>query len=139
MLGGLTAEIEDVIEGGAGLRGSFRHEEVLSGIKLYKGETLRELFDRWKFVMDKFYDEENNQFDLSTIPDVHDSVRFDMLHNPHLGLTEILCKLYDLAKDFADCIVSLMRRKLRGNDLIETNGVVYSLLESGATRIRSDN
>ncbi len=36
MLGGLTAEIEDVIEGGAGLKGSFRHEEVLSGIKLYR-------------------------------------------------------------------------------------------------------
>jgi len=105
MLGGLSAEVEDVIEGGAGLRSSFRHEEVLSGIKLYKGETLRELFDRWKFVADKLYDEENNQFDLSTIPDVHDNVRFDMLHNPHLGLTETLSKLYELAKDFADCVV----------------------------------
>jgi hypothetical protein len=28
-----------------------------------------------------------------------------MLHNPHLGLTETLSKLYDLAKSMADCVV----------------------------------
>ena len=28
-----------------------------------------------------------------------------MLHNPHLGLTETLHKLYDLAKSMADCVV----------------------------------
>ena len=39
------------------------------------------------------------------MPDVHDNVRFDMLHNPHLGLTSILSKLYDLAKSMADCVV----------------------------------
>lgn len=36
---------------------------------------------------------------------MHDNVRFDMLHNPHLGLTETLSKLYDLAKSMADCVV----------------------------------
>jgi inositol hexakisphosphate/diphosphoinositol-pentakisphosphate kinase len=28
-----------------------------------------------------------------------------MLHNPHLGLTITLEKLYELAKTFADCVV----------------------------------
>lgn len=28
-----------------------------------------------------------------------------MLHNPHLGLTETLHKLYELAKAMADCVV----------------------------------
>lgn len=44
-------------------------------------------------------------FDLSRVPDVHDNVRFDMLHNPHLGLTSTLSTLYDLAKSMADCVV----------------------------------
>ena len=44
-------------------------------------------------------------FDLSRVPDVHDNARFDMLHNPHLGLTKTLEKLYTLAKLMADCVV----------------------------------
>jgi len=30
---------------------------------------------------------------------------FSVLHNPHLGLTETLQKLYELAKLMADCVV----------------------------------
>jgi Histidine phosphatase superfamily (branch 2) len=44
-------------------------------------------------------------FDLSRIPDVHDNVRFDVLHNPHLGLSSTLEKLYSLAKSMADTVV----------------------------------
>lgn len=105
MLGELLSGDEDVMEGGAGLRGKEGHDEALSGIKLYKGETLLELTERWKLLQNKLYDEEKDTFDLSRVPDVHDNVRFDMLHNPHLGLTETLQKLYDLAKSMADCVV----------------------------------
>jgi inositol hexakisphosphate/diphosphoinositol-pentakisphosphate kinase len=80
-------------------------EFALSGVKLYKGETLLELTERWKFIFNRLYDEDEDTFDLSRIPDVHDNVRFDMLHNPHLGLTDILGQLYELAKNFADCVV----------------------------------
>ena len=74
-------------------------------IKLYKGETLLELTERWRLLYRKFYDEDTDTFDLSRVPDVHDNVRFDMLHNPHLGLTETLVKLYNMAKTMADCVV----------------------------------
>jgi inositol hexakisphosphate/diphosphoinositol-pentakisphosphate kinase len=76
MFGGVE---EDVVEGGH-MHSFHSHQEVLSGIKLYKGETLQELYDRWTFVQDKFYDRKKDRFDLSTIPDVHDNARFDMLH-----------------------------------------------------------
>ena len=104
MLGELLSGDEEVIEGGAGLKAKEGHE-TLSGIKLYKGETLLELTERWKLLQNKLYDDESDTFDLSRVPDVHDNVRFDMLHNPHLGLTETLQKLYDLAKSMADCVV----------------------------------
>eukprot|EP00804_Cyclotella_cryptica_P009696 CCRYP_011232-RC/>CCRYP_011232-RC protein AED:0.07 eAED:0.07 QI:178/0.84/0.78/1/0.69/0.5/14/828/1553 len=93
MLGELASGDEEVIEGGAGLKGK---EEIDEALKLT---------ERWKLLQNKLYDEEKDIFDLSRVPDVHDNVRFDMLHNPHLGLTETLSKLYDLAKSMADCVV----------------------------------
>ena len=76
-----------------------------SGVKLYKGETLLELTERWRFIYKRLYDPDEDRFDLSRIPDVHDNVRFDVLHNPHLGLTSTLEKLYSLAKSMADTVV----------------------------------
>ena len=61
--------------------------------------------ERWRLLHKKLYDEDKDEFDLSRVPDVHDNVRFDMLHNPHLGLTSTLGKLYNLAKVLADCVV----------------------------------
>ena len=77
----------------------------MSGVKLYKGETLLELTERWRFIYNRLYDDTEDKFDLSRIPDVHDNVRFDVLHNPHLGLSSTLEKLYELAKSMADCVV----------------------------------
>ena len=96
---------ENLIEGGEGLYGDEEADVALSGVKLYKGETLLELTERWRFIHKRLYDPDEDTFDLSRIPDVHDNVRFDVLHNPHLGLTSTLEKLYELAKSMADCVV----------------------------------
>jgi len=55
--------------------------------------------------MGKLYNEEKDEFDLTRVPDIHDNVRFDMLHNPRLGLTDTLAKLYNKAKLMADAVV----------------------------------
>ena len=60
---------------------------------------------RRRLLYKKLLDDETEDFDLTKIPDVHDNVRFDMLHNPHLGLTKTLVKLYRLAKLMADTVV----------------------------------
>jgi inositol hexakisphosphate/diphosphoinositol-pentakisphosphate kinase len=105
MIGHMTSDMENKHEDGEGLVNDEDGTEALSGIKLYKGETLLELTERWRLLYTKLYDEDKDEFDLSRVPDVHDNVRFDMLHNPHLGLTETLGKLYNLAKIMADCVV----------------------------------
>jgi hypothetical protein len=134
MLDVFTSEDEGRrIEGGEGLQSEKEGEDALSGVKLYKGEvrispllaliygfglhcscffalshcrqTLLELTERWRNLYENLYDEEKDEFDLSRIPDVHDNVRFDMLHNPHLGITPELQKLYKLAADMAGCVV----------------------------------
>ena len=98
------SEAEDVNDG-EGLKAVAKEDEGLSGIKLYKGETLLELTERWRLLYKKLFDDETEDFDLTKIPDVHDNVRFDMLHNPHLGLTKTLVRLYHLAKLMADTVV----------------------------------
>uniref|UniRef100_A0A7S1UZH4 Inositol hexakisphosphate and diphosphoinositol-pentakisphosphate kinase n=2 Tax=Grammatophora oceanica TaxID=210454 RepID=A0A7S1UZH4_9STRA len=105
MLGSMASGDENVNEGGEGLKGECDSYQALSGVKLYKGETLLELTERWRFIHHRLYDEETGLFDLSRVPEVHDHSRFDMLHNPHLGLSSTLGKLYELAKVMADCVV----------------------------------
>ena len=75
MLGLMASGDENQLDG-EGLAGK-ENELALSGVKLYKGETLLELTERWRFIYFRLYDEEKDLFDLSRIPDVHDNVRFE--------------------------------------------------------------
>ena len=106
----------------------------LSGVKLYKGETLLELTERWRFIYKRMYDDETKIFDLSRIPDVLDNVRFDVLHNPHLGLTSVLHKLYSLAKDMADTVVP----QEYGTTLAEKRSVGIKVCSPLLEKIRDD-
>jgi inositol hexakisphosphate/diphosphoinositol-pentakisphosphate kinase len=74
MLGVMTSGDESR---GEGLKGEDEQEMALSGVKLYKGETLLELTERWRYLYGRLYDEEKDLFDLSRVPDVHDNVRFE--------------------------------------------------------------
>ena len=69
MLGELCSGDEKRIEDGEGLKGDPDVDFALSGVKLYKGETLLELTERWRFIYDRLYDPETDSFDLSRIPD----------------------------------------------------------------------
>jgi inositol hexakisphosphate/diphosphoinositol-pentakisphosphate kinase len=77
MLGAMGSGDEKRIEGGEGLQNTTDDDVALSGVKLYKGETLLELTERWRFIYDRLYDPDTDRFDLSRIPDVHDNVRFE--------------------------------------------------------------
>lgn len=77
MLGAMGSGDEKRIEGGEGLEGEVDDDVALSGVKLYKGETLLELTERWRFIYDRLYDPDSDTFDLSRIPDIHDNVRFE--------------------------------------------------------------
>jgi Histidine phosphatase superfamily (branch 2) len=105
MLGEMGSGDEAGKDGSEGRNGKHGDDFALSGVKLYKGETLLELTERWRFIYENLYNTETDTFDLSRIPDVHDNVRFDVLHNPHLGLADTLHRMYKLAQNIADCVV----------------------------------
>lgn len=60
MLGSMGSGDESRIEDGEGLQGDNKDELALSMVKLYKGETLLELTERWRFSM--FYDFATSSF-----------------------------------------------------------------------------
>ena len=65
---------------------------------------------------------------------MHDNVRFDMLHNPHLGLTSTLEKLYSLAKSMADTVVP----QEYGTTLAEKRSVGIKICSPLVEKVRYD-
>lgn len=56
-------------------------------------ETLPVIAERWAKLYRDFYSSKKNTFDLSKIPDIHDCIRYDAMHNAHLkllGVRELL-------------------------------------------------
>ncbi|KAJ7538636.1 hypothetical protein O6H91_11G057700 [Diphasiastrum complanatum] len=62
------------------------------------------MFARWKKLERDIYNERKDRFDISKVPDVYDSSKYDLLHNAHLKL-EGLEELYTVAKALADGVI----------------------------------
>ncbi|RLN94184.1 hypothetical protein BBJ28_00017518 [Nothophytophthora sp. Chile5] len=52
-------------------------------------ETLEMMRERWAKLYRDFYVKKSDTYDLSKIPDIHDCIRYDAVHNSHLNLTEV--------------------------------------------------
>ena len=49
-------------------------------------EKLLLMFDRWRKLLKGFYDAKKKVFDISKVPDIYDSAKYDAIHNSELGL-----------------------------------------------------
>lgn len=55
----------------------------------YAGENMLMLYDRWNKLQKALCvtnKEEDKSFDISKIPDIYDSVKYDYMHNSHLDV-----------------------------------------------------
>jgi hypothetical protein len=48
---------------------------------------------RWRKLLKSFYNEKKQQFDISKVPDIYDSAKYDAIHNSHLQLTCLKVRL----------------------------------------------
>ncbi|KAH7675469.1 Histidine phosphatase superfamily clade-2 protein [Dioscorea alata] len=62
------------------------------------------MFARWKKLERDLYNERKGRFDITQIPDVYDSCKYDLLHNAHLNL-EGLDELFKVAQLLADGVI----------------------------------
>ncbi|GLD99008.1 hypothetical protein PINS_up007726 [Pythium insidiosum] len=67
-------------------------------------ETLEMMRERWAKLYRDFYSKKTETYDLSKIPDIHDCIRYDGIHNSHLHLTNIR-ELLDIAGSLAHALV----------------------------------
>ncbi|KAK9799737.1 hypothetical protein WJX73_006464 [Symbiochloris irregularis] len=78
-------------------------EWVLEPGKPCGGERLLLMFDRWRKLLKAFYSEKKKQFDISKVPDIYDSAKYDAIHNSELDLE--IEPLYRTAKQAADAVI----------------------------------
>ncbi|OVA09092.1 Histidine phosphatase superfamily [Macleaya cordata] len=62
------------------------------------------MFARWKKLERDLYNERKDRFDITQIPDVYDSCKYDLLHNSHLNL-EGLDELFKVGQLLADGVI----------------------------------
>jgi hypothetical protein len=48
---------------------------------------------RWRKLLKSFFNEKKQQFDISKVPDIYDSAKYDAIHNSHLQLTSLKVRL----------------------------------------------
>ncbi|KAJ6845063.1 inositol hexakisphosphate and diphosphoinositol-pentakisphosphate kinase 2-like isoform X3 [Iris pallida] len=62
------------------------------------------MFARWKKLERDLYNERKDRFDITQIPDVYDSCKYDLLHNAHLNL-DGLAELFKVVQLQADGVI----------------------------------
>ncbi|XP_031381093.1 inositol hexakisphosphate and diphosphoinositol-pentakisphosphate kinase VIP2-like isoform X1 [Punica granatum] len=62
------------------------------------------MFARWRKLERDLYNERKERFDITQIPDVYDSCKYDLLHNAHLNL-DGLDELFKVAQLLADGVI----------------------------------
>ncbi|KAG0464972.1 hypothetical protein HPP92_019136 [Vanilla planifolia] len=62
------------------------------------------MFARWKKLERDLYNERKDRFDITQIPDVYDSCKYDLLHNAHLNL-DGLTQLFKVSQLLADGVI----------------------------------
>jgi len=102
------------------------------------GESFLLLHARWKKLERDCFSHKKRRFDISKVPDVYDSAKYDAIHNAHLRL-EALPELLPLAKLLADGVVpneygTHPHSKLRIGGTIARDLVKKLLVDLGNTR-----
>lgn len=62
------------------------------------------MYARWRKLQRDLYIERKERFDITQIPDIYDSCKYDLLHNAHLNL-ESLDELFKVAQLLADGVI----------------------------------
>ncbi|GJS93622.1 inositol hexakisphosphate and diphosphoinositol-pentakisphosphate kinase VIP2 isoform X1, partial [Tanacetum coccineum] len=62
------------------------------------------MYARWRKLERDLYNERNERYDITQIPDVYDSCKYDLLHNAHLNI-EGLDELFKVAQLLADGVI----------------------------------
>ncbi|XP_050908825.1 inositol hexakisphosphate and diphosphoinositol-pentakisphosphate kinase VIP2 isoform X2 [Lathyrus oleraceus] len=111
------------------------------------------MYARWIKLERDLYNERKERFDITQIPDVYDSCKYDLLHNAHLNL-EGLDELFKVAQALADGVIpneyginpkqklkigSKIARRLLGKILIDVRNTREEAISVAELKNNQDN
>jgi inositol-hexakisphosphate/diphosphoinositol-pentakisphosphate 1-kinase len=66
------------------------------------------MLDRWRTLHRELYNEKKGGFDITKIPDVHDNIRYDCLHNFRLKVSQLqlLLQKYIITVSVIACVAA---------------------------------
>lgn len=103
-------------------------------LKLYHDESWELMLRRWLKLEKDFYNKKLERFEISKIPDIYDSVKYDLMHNRSILNFENAFNLYSCTKALADCVVPQEYGITKEEKLRIAQGIVTPLLK----KIRAD-
>jgi inositol-hexakisphosphate/diphosphoinositol-pentakisphosphate 1-kinase len=123
LIGKLKAEIQELAQ-------SKGNDEKLP---LYMGETFSLMSERWEKIYRDFYSFKSEKYDLSKLPDIYDCIKYDLLHNSHVGLRHAM-ELFKLAETFASIYVP----QEYGMELTEKQSIGIRVSQALCAKVRAD-
>ncbi|KAK1325410.1 hypothetical protein QJS10_CPA01g01889 [Acorus calamus] len=111
------------------------------------------MYARWKKLERDLYNERKDRFDITQIPDVYDSCKYDLLHNAHLNI-EGLDELFKVAQLLADGVIpneyginprqklkigSKIARRLLGKILIDLQNTREEAISVAEPKVSEDH
>lgn len=103
-------------------------------LKLYHDETWELMLRRWSKLEKDFYNKRTDQFEISKIPDIYDSIKYDLMHNKNIINFENALRLYEDSKALADVVIS----GEYGIDREEKLKIAQSIVTPLLKKIRAD-
>ena len=104
LIQGICLELSDLCSLHENSQDASEESEAIECKELYLSETFSLMLDRYEKLNKDFKNKKTGLFDLTKVPDVYDMVRYDVLHNSHLGLHGME-ELLRISRDFADVVV----------------------------------
>ncbi|CAF4897167.1 unnamed protein product [Rotaria sp. Silwood1] len=105
-----------------------------SSDRLFESETWDLCLRRWLKLGKEFYDTRKDKFNISKVPDIYDSIKYDLLHNKDILQFPYAEDLYVCSKALADIVVPQEYGMTVDEKLSIARGMVTPLLR----KIRAD-
>ncbi|CAM4743211.1 unnamed protein product [Rotaria magnacalcarata] len=104
------------------------HELNHTSDELFHSETWDLCLRRWLKLSKDFYDKQKDRFNISKVPDIYDSIKYDLLHNKNALRFSCAEDLYVCSKALADIVVPQEYGMTVDEKLSIARGIVTPLL-----------
>eukprot|EP01147_Barroeca_monosierra_P002118 gene2118-5158_t len=111
----VSKQLNSIVSGRAAMSELYEHltkmveelDQMISirpSLVVYRSEPVSLLQRRWHKLQEEFYDAKHDEFVVSKIPDIYDSVKYMVTHNHHLDLRST-DTVFRLSRTLADVVV----------------------------------